>query len=286
MDEIKNIGYIYKITNKINEKCYVGQTSKFYKIRWQEHKRIAFKKEHAKYNYPLYKAFRKYGVDNFEFEIIEKCNIHILNQKEIYWISYFNSYNNGYNQDLGGGGKRILELDEDEIKNDYLKLGVINKVANKHQCSSYTIRNILHKNKIEIKSAAQHSKDKAFLIYQLDEEYNTIKIHKSLTDAGKWLLENSKINLNNPPYLSIRYAILTNSMYCGYYWQCNEYENKKEDYLNTIKTNKIKSKKIHKKTNVCMICGAPIYNDSIYCIDLPHKSTEIKKYSDEEWEKI
>ena len=110
MDEIKNIGYIYKITNKINSKCYIGQTSKFYKKRCNEHKNAAFNKFKISYNYPLYKAFRKYGIDNFKFEVIEKCEIQKLNEREIYWISYYNSYKEGYNQDLGGEGKRLLGM--------------------------------------------------------------------------------------------------------------------------------------------------------------------------------
>lgn len=143
MDEIKNIGYIYKITNKINGKCYIGQTSKFYKKRWNEHKNTAFNKSKISYNYPLYKAFRKYGVSNFEFKVIEKCEIQNLNKREMYWISYFDSYNKGYNQNLGGEGKRLLNLDVKQVIIDYEKLGNIKDVANKHDCSCSSIRDIL-----------------------------------------------------------------------------------------------------------------------------------------------
>lgn len=48
------------------------------------------------------RAFRKYGVDNFEFEVVEECEIEELNQKEIYWIDYFDTFFHGYNQTLGG----------------------------------------------------------------------------------------------------------------------------------------------------------------------------------------
>lgn len=54
------------------------------------------------YDYPLMRAFRKYGVDNFKFEIIEECEVEELNQREIYWIDYFDTFFHGYNQTLGG----------------------------------------------------------------------------------------------------------------------------------------------------------------------------------------
>jgi len=90
---------IYKITNMINNKCYIGQSVNI-KQRWKNHKTVN-PKDHE-YNYPLYQAFRKYGINNFNFEVIEECSIDELNNKEEYWIKYYNSYNNGYNQTLGG----------------------------------------------------------------------------------------------------------------------------------------------------------------------------------------
>lgn len=54
------------------------------------------------YDYPLMRAFRKYGIDNFKFEIIEECNAEELNQREVYWIDYFDTFFHGYNQTLGG----------------------------------------------------------------------------------------------------------------------------------------------------------------------------------------
>ena len=87
---------IYKITNKINGKIYIGQSKNIFK-RWSEHRYEA--KNNDK---PLYKAFRKYGIENFTFEIIEICNIEQLNEREIFWTKFYNSYNNGYNLTPGG----------------------------------------------------------------------------------------------------------------------------------------------------------------------------------------
>lgn len=93
---------IYKITNIVNNKVYIG-CSKNIKQRWISHKSEAFNEKHIQYNYSIHKAFRKYGLENFLFEIIEE----ILDEKEMfekekYWIKYYNSYINGYNETEGG----------------------------------------------------------------------------------------------------------------------------------------------------------------------------------------
>lgn len=90
---------IYKITNKINNHAYIGQSVDIEK-RWNKH----INHDSADADYPLYRAFKKYGVDNFHFEIIETCNVDELNDREIYWIEYYDTFKNGYNQTMGGQG--------------------------------------------------------------------------------------------------------------------------------------------------------------------------------------
>lgn len=92
---------IYKIENLINGNCYIGQSVNIYK-RWQSEKEVAFNSQSEAYNYPLSCAFRKYGIENFSFNILEECQREELNEKEIYWIAQYDSYNNGYNQTPGG----------------------------------------------------------------------------------------------------------------------------------------------------------------------------------------
>ena len=53
-------------------------------------------------NRPLYNAFSKYGLENFIIEEIEKIPNNLLNEREQYWIKYYDTYNNGYNATLGG----------------------------------------------------------------------------------------------------------------------------------------------------------------------------------------
>lgn len=100
---------IYKITNKINNKCYIGKSSDIDR-RWKDHQRLAFSSGHKEYNKVLYQAFRKYGLENFNFEIIEEIEDNyesLSNEKEKYWIQFYNSYQTGYNESLGGDGGSV-----------------------------------------------------------------------------------------------------------------------------------------------------------------------------------
>lgn len=88
---------IYKITNTTNGKCYIGQ-SRDIQARWAKHL-SAYK---SSPEWELYRAFKKYGIAAFSFEVIEECAIEELNEREIYWIAQYDSFNNGYNMTLGG----------------------------------------------------------------------------------------------------------------------------------------------------------------------------------------
>lgn len=96
---------IYKHTNLINGKSYIGQTSQNTLDRWR-------KGNGYKNNIYFFNSIQKYGWNNFSHEIIE-TNIQTLkkaNEREIYWISYYNSYKNGYNLTLGGDNKEHLGI--------------------------------------------------------------------------------------------------------------------------------------------------------------------------------
>jgi group I intron endonuclease len=93
---------IYKITNNINGKVYIGQ-SICIERRWYQHKWDTDREDRLGYNSIIHKAFRKYGIENFSFEIIEECGQELLDEKERYWIEKLNTIQpNGYNILLGG----------------------------------------------------------------------------------------------------------------------------------------------------------------------------------------
>ena len=91
---------VYKITNLINQKHYIGSTTRGEK-RWREHKNDAFNPNDEKYNYPLYRAFRKYTLSNFSFEIL-KDDFQSIEEMQLYEKEMIYKYNslapNGYNQ--------------------------------------------------------------------------------------------------------------------------------------------------------------------------------------------
>ena len=91
--------YIYKATNKINGKSYVGQTCDFHSRVWQ-HQRC-YEKEDCDFH----RAIKEFGFDNFSWEIIETCESEDRAcELEKYYIEKFNTYRDGYNMTKGGKG--------------------------------------------------------------------------------------------------------------------------------------------------------------------------------------
>lgn len=94
---------IYKITNKINGHSYIGQSVNIDK-RIYAHKYSAQCPQAHDYNTSIHQAMRKYGLENFEVEVLETLpeDKTLLNQREIYWIQFYNTYLDGYNETIGG----------------------------------------------------------------------------------------------------------------------------------------------------------------------------------------
>ena len=107
---------IYKITNKNTGKSYIGQSNDIER-RFKEHQ-TAGKKSRI----PVDIAIQKCGKNLFTYEIIEKCPINQLNEKEEYWIKFYDTFNNGYNCNPGGEQSSIGEnngrakLTESDVK--------------------------------------------------------------------------------------------------------------------------------------------------------------------------
>ena len=95
---------IYKFQNKINNKVYIGQSINL-EGRYKSHYNNHINKNLQDYNTKFYRALRKYGFENFTYEILESSDYFSkeeLNEKEIKWISFYDSYENGYNSNMGG----------------------------------------------------------------------------------------------------------------------------------------------------------------------------------------
>ena len=100
---------IYVFTNKINGKQYIGQSINIQDRKKQHYYRYKNEKDSG-YNSAIHSAFRKYGWENFFFEILEECPQEDLDEKERYWISRKNTLvPNGYNILSGGQQYRSLQ---------------------------------------------------------------------------------------------------------------------------------------------------------------------------------
>lgn len=108
--EIKHSSGIYKISNIITGDCYIGK-SKDMAVRMGQHKSLLRSNKHKYRNEDLsllQKAWNKYGEDAFKFEIIDFCTVDELNDREMYWIDYYqcncSKTRHGYNTTDGGDG--------------------------------------------------------------------------------------------------------------------------------------------------------------------------------------
>lgn len=85
---------IYKITNQINQMCYIGQAADI-STRWRQHIKRAVGAEPLTNN-KLYPAMKEFGIENFTFEVVDKCNKDKLNEREQYWQEFYGAKTFGY----------------------------------------------------------------------------------------------------------------------------------------------------------------------------------------------
>lgn len=177
------MNYIYKISNDINNHLYIGKTGRTIQDRFNEHLRNS-KKEYK--NRPLYDAMNKYGVEHFYIEKIDECETDKeASEKEIYWISYYNTYKKGYNATLGGDGTAYLNLNEEEVIEKYKELKSKRSVGRYFNVDEKTIRNILKKHNVK---TIPRKQQKIVMI----KDQKIIKIFNEVKNANKYLGINEK----------------------------------------------------------------------------------------------
>ena len=137
--EVLKINYIYCYTNKQNGKKYVGQTNNINR-RYRQHKEDSFTNYNdARYNQAIHCAIRKYGLDNFDFEILEVLENKTseeVNERETYWIREKSSLApNGYNLKAIGEANRgrnsssLSDADKNEIRRRLREKEPIREIA-------------------------------------------------------------------------------------------------------------------------------------------------------------
>lgn len=181
------MAYIYKITNLINNKCYIGKTLNTIQERWREHCSDYKKRNEEKR--PLYSAMSKYGIENFKIEEIEQCNEDIVNDREKYWIEYYGSFKKGYNATLGGDGKAYL--DRKLLIKTYNEVQNLKKSAKILNIDAGHLSKILKENNIKVKSSKEvQNEEYGKEIAMIDLETNVIiKTFISLADAARYIKE-------------------------------------------------------------------------------------------------
>lgn len=141
-------------------------------------------------NRPLYRAIRKYGTSSFQIEEVEKCDNNIVNEREIYWIEYYQSFKKGYNATIGGDGKPYL--DYELIIKTYQNCLNMAETARLCNCHEDSVRKILTNNNIEYLSNTQVNRvnyGQVVSQYSLNDDY--IKTFPSYKAAAQWLKDNN-----------------------------------------------------------------------------------------------
>ena len=207
---------IYKITNKINNKIYIGQ-SVHIQQRFYTHCSDALTKQDNNY---FHNAIRKYGKENFYIEIIEECLEEELNDKEIYWIKYYNATdkNIGYNSSIGGEGNRhfsIIKMQRlwDEGKSSKEISEILNcsretVAANLKGYKDFSQKNSYYRG-MAYANNPQHKKK----VYQYDFDGNFIRSFDSFSEAGL------EVNGNKQSGSMIRKSIKKKTSAYGFQWR-------------------------------------------------------------------
>lgn len=187
------MGFIYKITNDINDKIYIGKTNFSIEKRFQEHCRDAVKAHMEKR--PLYRAMQKYGIDKFHIELIEETDD--TENREIYWIKFFNSYEKGYNATLGGDSKNLY--DHHLILTRLIEHPYPCDVAEEFGCCRDIVYDIAKQYHISVKHKAQEQQrsllSKQIIAYTKQLEF--VKEFSSTADAARWCFESGKCSSLN-----------------------------------------------------------------------------------------
>lgn len=244
---------IYLITNQVNKKVYIGQSQNI-ELRWKAHRNRPFNPNSIDYEKPLYRAIRKYGLDNFTFQILEECEIKELNNREMYWIEIYHSTDKekGYNLTKGGESGTPIKLSEAQRDQIIECLQLSNEtqeqIAKKFQVSQRLVSGI---------NLGEYwiREDIVYPIRQKQENQCLI--------CGKKILPTSKYCLT-----------------CSGFIQRKVERPNREELKNLIKS--VPFTQIGKQYGV----SDNAVRKWCQSEGLPSKSSIIKKYSDEEWASI
>ena len=162
-------GKLYLITNKINGKRYVGKTYRTLEARFAQH--ISEAKRETR---PICAAIAKYGPESFIIELLSEHEKDELEAAEQSAISFYDTYNKGYNATLGGDGKKTLTVSNELILETYTKLGSVKACARELSGIGETsIRNRLRD--MGVVTSVSKRYYKPIKVVELDMSFPTVK---------------------------------------------------------------------------------------------------------------
>lgn len=225
---------IYKITNKLNEKVYIGQTTKTLDHRKKGHIQAA--KDGV--NHHLYNAMNKYGIENFVFEEICKASTKSeLNYLEAKYILEYDSVRNGYNMGYGGDNNvmdsPIVKEKHDAImRSDDVRLKISQSMKQYRKENPFSEN---HRKKISEKLkgnkhfAGHHitnehkealNKSHYKKVYCIDHDNNIVAKFDNVQSASKWWFNNGYDTVKNELSLCdrIKYSNKKNIYIKGLKW--------------------------------------------------------------------
>lgn len=200
--------YIYKITNLINKKIYIGKTCRDIQTRWNEHCSCAL--NHSD-NFHLHNAIAKYGKENFVIEPIDETNdIDVLNKLEQLYIKKYDAINpqKGYNLTQGGEGQ--MKYNWNEIQNLWDAGYAVKEIIQIFQCDKGTVGKALKNHPgYTYELSLQRSNANSKSVNQYDLNKQLIKTYPSIASAARELKCNE---------MSIFHCLKNSHYALGYFW--------------------------------------------------------------------
>lgn len=180
--------YIYKIINLINNKLYIGKTSRSLEVRFKEHINEANnlrQNSHSK----IHHAMNKYGINNFKIELIEELeeDDKLLNKRERYWINFYDAQNKGYNLASGGEGKSLTDKQIASIRQKWEEgkncIEIAEELYIPHSTVYHRVCNYEDYIKEENIKRSKKNQFKPITVYDITG--NKIKDYDSMAEAGR-----------------------------------------------------------------------------------------------------
>lgn len=210
-------GFIYCISNDVNNKKYIGKTTLSIEARFKQHCCDAYKMTNERR--PLYSAIRKYGEEHFYIELVEECELSLLEERECYWINKLETFLNGYNATLGGEGKLLYDYEKFII--DFNNGMLIKDIATKYKCDPHTVSKALRL--MNIKGSQNHNLQTSTKVQQFTKDGILLNEFKSQREAARYLIQQGSQSSINTLTTNIGRVIKGVRKTCeGFIWKKKE----------------------------------------------------------------